>query len=58
MGGQKAPKLPTAREKSLGRVGRSWGFGAAEVRRPTAAKTLKQKDHLLEEERRGGGMEG
>lgn len=34
------------------------GFGAAEVRWPTAAKTLKQKDHLLEEGRRGGGMEG
>lgn len=55
---QKAPELRTARENSLRRDGWSLGFGAAEVLRPTAAKTLKQKDHLLEEVRRGGGMEG
>lgn len=34
------------------------GLGLAEARQLTAAKTLKQKDHLLEEERGGGGMEG
>lgn len=55
--GLKAPELITARENSLRRDGWSSGFGAAEVLRPTAAKTLKQKDHLLEEVRRGGGME-
>ncbi len=34
------------------------GLGPTEARQPTAAKTLEQKDHLLEEERGGGGMEG
>lgn len=30
----------------------------AEACQPTAAKTLEQKDHLLEEESGGKGMEG
>lgn len=34
------------------------GLGPAEARLPTAAKTREQKDHLLEEERGGGGMKG
>lgn len=34
------------------------GLGPAEARQPTTAKALEQKDHLLEEERGGGGMEG
>lgn len=34
------------------------GFGPAEAFQPNAANTLKQKDHLLAEERGGGGMEG
>lgn len=55
---QAGHKLLTARANSCRRVQQSWGFGAAEVCRPTAVKTLKQKDHLLEEERRGGRMEG
>lgn len=33
-------------------------LGPAGACQPTAAKTLEQKDHLLEEEERGGGMKG
>jgi len=34
------------------------GLGSAEAYQPIAANTLKQKNHLLEEERGGGRIEG
>ena len=34
------------------------GLGPAEACQPSAANALKQKDHLLEEERGGGREEG